>query len=152
MQNLTISSLLIFLFSVTAVAQSGPCTEQGIRTAIAVATQSRADFRANFVADDVYFFSGALEKPVVGKSEREKAGERVAASRENQKWGDDKPDRIVVAPSGDMAYEYGTKRLSFDEKETGKHADFTDAYLRVWKNAGGSCKVVAEMAQPEGGQ
>jgi ketosteroid isomerase-like protein len=152
MRNFVLVLFLCFTiaFSITAFAQKGPCTEQGIQKAIVVATKSDADFVANYVADDAYFFSGALEKPVVGKSNVQKAGEPVAASRKNEKWDAEKPDRIVVAPGGNMAYEYGTDHGSFDEKQTGKHQDFTAAYLRVWKNVGGSCKVVAEMAQPEG--
>ena len=60
------------------------------------------------------------------------------------------PDRIIVSPSGDMAYSYGTPQLSFDEVSTSKHIDFTAAYLSVWKVVNGSCKVAATMYQPEG--
>jgi ketosteroid isomerase-like protein len=59
-----------------------------------------------------------------------------------------KADRIVVAPSGDMAYEYGTAHMSFDSKKEG-HVDFTAAYLRVWKTVDGKCKIAAEMFEPE---
>ncbi len=61
-----------------------------------------------------------------------------------------KPDRIVAAGSGDMAYEYGTGGMSFDEVGSGKRIAFTAAYLRVWRSVDGSCKEAAFMAEPEG--
>jgi hypothetical protein len=39
---------------------------------------------------------------------------------------------------------------AFDERRTGKHIDFTAAYLRVWRAEGGTCKLAAEMFEPEG--
>ena len=50
-----------------------------------------------------------------------------------------------------MAYEYGTVRISYDVATTGEHEDFTSAYLRVWKADAGTCKVAAQMAEPENG-
>jgi hypothetical protein len=32
----------------------------------------------------------------------------------------------------------------------GKLVDFTAAYLQVWKAEGGSCKLAAQMFEPEG--
>jgi ketosteroid isomerase-like protein len=136
-------AFLIVLLALPAVAQNGPCTEQFIK-----ATEN-GDYK-NFATDDVYFFSGALDKPVVGVSAREKAGVPIAASRKNENQGSHKPDRIVVSPSGDMAYEYGTSHMSFDSKKEGKHVDFTAAYLSVWKAVDGKCKLAAQMAEPEG--
>lgn len=61
-----------------------------------------------------------------------------------------KPDRIVAAGSGEMAYEYGTRNLSFDEVGSGKHVVFTAAYLRVWRTIDGSCKQAALMFERKG--
>jgi Domain of unknown function (DUF4440) len=91
---------------------------------------------------------GALEKPVVGKAAYNDAFKEVDATRQNHKQSDDHVDRLVVAPSGDMAYEYGTSHISFDREK--KHVEFTAAYLRVWKASGKECKIAAMMAQPEG--
>lgn len=118
--------------------RSGPCTEQFVKAG------------AGVLADDIYFFSGALERPVVGKAAIDNTGGRISADRENENYGPLKPDRIVAAPSGDMAYEYGTANIRFDERGSGKHFDFTAAYLRVWKDVDGSCRVGAQMLQPEG--
>jgi len=56
--------------------------------------------------------------------------------------------KIVVAKSGDMAYEYGTGEMSFDDVKTGKHVSFQNAYLRVWKSVDGDCRVEATMIRP----
>jgi hypothetical protein len=93
---------------------------------------------------------GALQKPVIGGAALTKAMEPVEAQRKNEKLEPFKAERIVVAPSGDTAYEYGTFHLSYDESNTRKHQDFTAAFLRVWKADDTACEVAAIMAQPEG--
>jgi hypothetical protein len=143
MRVLNILLLFILSLSVAAVAQKGPCTEQAIH---ALADKHDSDALST---DDVYFFSGALEKPVVGKTAYHEAFKDVDAERKNHKQSNDHVDRIVVAPSADMAYEYGTSVVSFDTREN-KHIEFTAAYIRVWRGADGQCKIAAMMAQPEG--
>ncbi len=133
--------LLIVALVLPATAQSGPCTEQSVKTESAKQSPS--------LANDVYIFSGALEKPVVGKAAADKAFAPVAASRKNENKPAPVPDRIVAAASGEMAYEYGTAKASYDERDTGKHVEFTAAYLRVWKAGDGSCKLAAEIFEPE---
>lgn len=132
---------LAVLFVLPAAAQSGPCTEQSVKT-------ESAKQNLNF-ADDVYIFSGALDKPVVGKAAADKAFAPVAAERKNENKAAPVPDRIVAAASGEMAYEYGTAKASYDERDTGKHVEFTAAYLRVWRAVDGSCKLAAEIFEPE---
>ena len=105
-------------------------------------------FRLNFEAP-LRQYIGALEKPVIGEEESSKAIEPVMPKRKNVKHDPNKPDRIVADPSGDMAYEYGTTHVSFDDSDNGKQRDFTAAYLRVWKADDGSCKVAATIYQPE---
>ena len=128
-----------------AVAENGPCTEQLVKV-----QSVKEGAGVNSLADDMYFFSGALERPVVGKAAIDNAAGRIATERENENYAPLNPDRIVAAPSGDMAYEYGTTNIRFDERESAKYFDFTAAYLRVWKAVDGSCKVAAEMFQPQG--
>lgn len=135
--------LSAFLLSLPAAAQK--CTEELIRNNI-------NNHGPNYESEDVYFFSGALEKPIVGLNteESKKTGEKISQERKNEKHDPLKPERIVVAPSGDMAYAYGTGHLSFDEVSTGKHVDFTAAFLKVWSVVNGSCKLTATMFEPEG--
>jgi hypothetical protein len=84
--------------------------------------------------------------------ESKKTGEKISQERKNERRDPLKADRIVVTPSGDMAYSYGTGHMSFDEVSTGKHVDFTAAFLSVWKVVNGSCKLAASMFEPEGEQ
>jgi hypothetical protein len=126
-----------------SAALGGPCTEQFVKER--ASTNQRGGR-----ADDAYFFSGALEKPVIGRASAEQAFKPVAAQRKNHTQEPLKPERIVAAPSGEMAYEYGTGNVSFDEASSGKHIAFTAAYLRVWRSIDGSCKEAAFMAEPEG--
>ena len=143
MRRVATTVLLTVFFVFPVFAQKGPCTEESIK-----AESAKPGPKPRI--DDYYLFSGAFQKPVVGEAERRKAIDPVMAKRKNVKRDPDKPDRIVAAPSGDMAYEYGTGHMSFDDSDSGKHIDFTDAYLRVWKADNGSCKLAATMAQPEG--
>jgi ketosteroid isomerase-like protein len=127
--------LTMFVFPLIAVAQGGPCTEQSVK-----AMSAKAD--PNSVTDDAYFFSGALNKPVVGKQAFRNAFKLVDAERKNFK-ASEKSDRVVVAAAGDMAYEYGTSHIIYDEVKNGKHNDFYAAYLRVWTSVDGACKQAA---------
>jgi hypothetical protein len=127
----------------SAPAPSGPCTEQFVKERVSTNQPGGR-------ADDAYFFSGALEKPVIGGAAAEQAFKPVAAQRKNHTQEPLRPERIVAAPSGEMAYEYGTGNVSFDEVSSGKHVAFTAAYLRVWRSIDGSCKEAAFMAEPEG--
>lgn len=134
---------VVFLFAVLVFSQTGPCTESAVKSLIEKHDE-------NAVADDLYYFTGALDQPVVGKTAHDNALKTVLESRQNLKITPLQPERVVIAPSGDMAYEYGTEHMSFDEGATGRHRDFTTAYLRVWRAVDGKCKIAALMAEREG--
>jgi ketosteroid isomerase-like protein len=133
---------VVLLGVLQALAQGGVCSEDVIKSQIGKDDPSIA-------AEDAFFFSGALDEPVIGTAAADKAFKPVAANRKNEQYDPGHPDRIVVTPSGDMAYEYGTEHMSFDQRDTGEHRDFTAAYLRVWKNVDGKCKIAAAMFEPE---
>lgn len=144
-------SLLVLIagfLNCSGFAQKGPCTEESIR---AEANSGRIPP----TTEDFYLFNPVMEKPAVGVEERNRANASIAANtqlmanRKNFKGGPRKVDRIVIAPSGDMAYAYGTSQISFDQ-EDGKHVDATHAFLWVWKADGVSCKLAASMVQREG--
>jgi hypothetical protein len=139
------AALVVFLASLSSsipmIAQNGKCTDSMIREAAAKDSTSKTS--------DSFFFSGALDKPVIGESEREAARKKVSAERTNSRHPMT-PQRIVVSSSGEMAYEYGTSQVSFEDKKTGKHEDFLAAYLRVWKVEEGQCKEAAMISEPEG--
>jgi hypothetical protein len=133
--------LFALVTPVTAMAQGAVCSEQTIRDAVQNETMK--------AADDEYFWSGAYDKPLLGKAEHEEARRKkeVEATRKNQVTSPH-PQHIDVSKSGDMAYEYGTSELSFDDQKTGKHVASQVGYLRVWKVAAGECKVAATMMRP----
>ncbi|HEU5409660.1 MAG TPA: hypothetical protein VFU57_01450 [Candidatus Acidoferrales bacterium] len=135
--------LAVFAFCGLAAAQTGPCTVAGVKAARAASGKHALPHTA-----DLYFFSGALDKPVIGAQTVEKTSTNILSSRKNESLVDH-TDRIIADPSGSMAYEYGTSHMSYDDVKTGKHENFTAAYLFVWKAERGVCKVAAEMAEPE---
>lgn len=135
--------LAVFSFCGFAAAQTGPCTEAGVKAAKAAAGKGALPHTG-----DLYFFSGALDKPVIGAQAVRQTSAMIRASRKNESQVE-RTGRIVADPSGGMAYEYGTSHLSYDDVKTGEQEDFTAAYLYVWKADGGACKVAAEMAEPE---
>jgi len=143
MQNLAILAVFATFFSGTAIAQKGPCTEQLIR-------DTNAKHVGGALADDVYVVSPAYNEPVIGRAEAERVGKIIHSQRTNESNGPNPPDHIVVAPSGDMAYAYGTRHISFNEKQGGKHVEFKNVYLQVWKVVDGACKIAATMTEREG--
>lgn len=135
--------LAVVSFCGSAAAQTGSCTEAAVRAATAAAGKHALPHTA-----DIYFFSGALDKPVIGDQASKRTSATIRASRKNES-DVMKIGRIVADESGGMAYEYGTSHMSYDDIKTGKHEDFTAAYLFVWKADKGVCKVAAEMAEAE---
>jgi ketosteroid isomerase-like protein len=85
-------------------------------------------------------------KPVVGKPAIQAANEKSFSDRTNitRSWVGD--HRIVSTPSGDMAYEYGTVHMGYDER--GKHNEFEAVILSVYKAKAGVCQIVASTMQP----
>jgi hypothetical protein len=134
---------LVFLLVVPIAvkAQGSACSEQTIRDAVQNKTIK--------YTDDNFFWSGAYDKPMIGRAEQEEGRKKLGAEEPRKNEVDvDHPQRVVVSKSGDMAYEYGGGELSFDEQKTGKHVSFQVGYLRVWKSVDGQCKVAATMVKP----
>lgn len=146
MMRTFLTLLAVLSFSSAAAAQSGPCTEAAIKAAKTAAWKGALPHTSG-----QYFFSGALDEPVIGTQPRAKAGSAIAATRKNESEVET-TGRIVPADSADMAYEYGTVHITYDDAKTGEHNVFTSAYLRVWKSDDGVCKVAAEIAEPENTQ
>ena len=53
------------------------------------------------------------------------------------------PTTIVIAKSGDLAYELGTFRVTIDD-ESGKPIEYVGKHLVTWEKRGGHWKVAAE--------
>jgi hypothetical protein len=133
--------LILLLVPGAAVAQAPVCFEQKIRE---VAQKPNAKY-----SDDSFFWSGAYDKPMIGKAEHDAAAKKLETEepRKNQTSAEH-PQRIVVDNSGNMAYEYGRGDVGYDDQKTGKHVTFQVAYLRVWKSVDGECKIAAFMIMP----
>jgi ketosteroid isomerase-like protein len=133
----------VLLNATTAAAQSN-AAEQAIRAQI-----EKRDGRG---ADSVYrkesiFWSGAYSKPqVTGRAVN--PTELLAAPGRKNVLGKTQVEKIVVATSGDMAYEYSTFTLAFDD-DTGHH-DRKGAVLCVWQRVDGQWLTAAEFRRPYG--
>jgi ketosteroid isomerase-like protein len=126
--------LLILLSVVTTQAQTGPCTETAIK-------QGHLP-----MADDAFSYMPPYGKPVVGKPAMEDANKKSFSDRTNMKSSWVGEHRIVSAPSGDMAYEYGTRHVSYDDKEG--HHEFEAVMLHVYKPNNGVCQMAAMTMHP----
>src|SRR5437762_7973824 len=56
--------------------------------------------------------------------------------------------RIVSSASGDMAYEYGTLDVSYDEKDDPKRHEFKAVILNIYKVKNGACQKLAGTMEP----
>jgi hypothetical protein len=127
--------LLIAVSAVLAHAQTGPCTESTVK---------QGDLPT---AADAFAYMPPYGKPVVGKSEIRAANSKSFSDRSNIESSWIGEHRIVAAPSGDMAYEYGTVQMVYDSKSEG-HQEFKAVILRVYKATNGVCQTVALTMQP----
>ena len=116
-------------------AQSGPCTPH-------VVEQGHLE-----MASDAFAYMPPYGGPAVGKSEIEAANTKSFPDETNITtiWGDD--HRIAAAPSGEMAYEYGTVHITSDSKSKG-HQEFKAVVLIVYGANGGACQKKALTMQP----
>ncbi len=127
-------ALFILLSAVMTQAQTGPCTES-------VVQQGHLP-----VADDAFSYMPPYGKPVVGKPAMEDANKKSFSDRTNVKHSWVGEHKIVSAPSSDMAYEYGTVHVAYDDKEG--HHEFDAVMLHVYKTKEGACQMVAMTMQP----
>jgi ketosteroid isomerase-like protein len=58
---------------------------------------------------------------------------------------------IVIAKSGDIAYELATFRVTVND-ESGKPVAYSAKHLLTWEKRGGLCKVVAQSINPDAAQ
>jgi ketosteroid isomerase-like protein len=122
------------LFSGSARARSGPCTESAI-------------IEGNITpAEDAFAYMPPYGKPVTGKSNIQGANNKSFSDRTNIKrsWADD--HRIVADLAGQMAYERGTMQIGYDDKEG--HHEFKAVVLEVFMAKGEVCQNVAFTMQP----
>ena len=93
------------------------------------------------------FWSGAYKAPVMGDERPvEIAQPRAPTNRVSNKQHVN-VNRLEVAASGDMAWEYSTGQMSYELKDGTKGA-ITNSLLRVWRKDAGQWKVAAHFSRP----
>jgi ketosteroid isomerase-like protein len=132
--------LLLVMGASSLQAADSKTEEAAIRAAIASEHAKHTD--------DQIFWSGAYKRPVVRPEKGEEFPGHELSKRSNVKTTTD-VQRIEVAASGDLAYEFSYGTLDYDL--TGppqQHVAAKTALLRVWKKVGGDWKIAAFFARP----
>jgi len=140
-----ILAVLVVCFGGVSLFAQTPSTEQRIRDLVA---KYDTDHDVSKVfEEEAVFWSGAFAKPQTASVPTDPADRLAAPGRKNVVQKTD-VQRIVVAKSEDMAYEYSTFVLSFDDDEG--HKERIGAVLRVWRKTGAEWKIAAMFHRPYG--
>ena len=98
--------------------------------------------------DDNVFWSGAYKRPVVGKETPEPFPEAKSMKRNNQ-VNTTKVERLEIAASGDMAWEFSNIHTEYDsDQKPPQHKSFDAGMLRVWKKVNSEWRAAATFARP----
>jgi len=140
----SITVLLGAIAACTSEPQSAPVDQAAEAAKIA---QLEIDWSDKFGAGDVDGFASMLAQetvlivpgfdPVVGIDDIRAATEEMLELDEETSW---KSDFAFVAPSGDMAYDYGTATSVYPDGSVAE-----GLYLVVWVKEGGEWKIAADM-------
>jgi hypothetical protein len=128
----TIAMALAFMMGTAALASAGkPASDD---EAIRASIQAIDEGNDPSLTDDPILFSGVNDKPLVGK-EVEKfhatEGKKLKEERKNLKR-ETKVRRLVIAQSGDIAYEFSDFTMSWDSADKG-HVTINGSIMRAWK-------------------
>lgn len=115
--------------------------EAAIRAIISSGQRAKA-------SDDAVLWSGASPRPSVGSHRTPYYPEALIEKRKNTKSSVD-IQRVEVAASGDLAYEFSYGHLEYDlDINPARHVSFERATLAVWKKDHGEWKVAASFTRP----
>jgi len=138
----------------------GPCL--CIAPAILVAQNPKVDVKAEEASlkaliakeprpswtDDRIAWSGAEKRPSVGSQRGEPFPEAQLEKRKNSK-ATRTIQRLEVAASGDLAWEFSYGTLEYDLDVTPpRRVKFEQGILRVWKKVDGQWKIAASFTRP----
>jgi ketosteroid isomerase-like protein len=99
--------------------------------------------------DDAVFWSGADTRPIIGDQKGEVFPGDEFSKRANMKLGSVDIQRIEVAASGDLAYEFSYQSLEYDQGGTPlKHWAIKADMIRVWKKVNGEWRIAASFVRP----
>ena len=133
------------LFAATAVAQ--PCAAEPAIRAQIDKRDTGGSTTPLFTKDSV-FWTGAYSKPQLQGHPANPTEFLEAPGRKNV-VSKTQVERIVVAASGDLAYEYSTFTMAYDD-DAGHH-NRTGATLCVWQRVGGEWLTAVQFRRPYGG-
>jgi ketosteroid isomerase-like protein len=133
--------ILLLVLGASAMRAADAKTEEAaIRAEIAAGRETPTD--------DEIFWSGAFRRPFIRPEKGEAFPDEDFSKRLNEKSTTD-VQRIEVAASGDLAYEFSYGTIEYDRAGTPpQHVAFKLALLRVWKKVDGQWKVAALFARP----
>ena len=102
--------------------------------------------------EDGIVATGLTPKPLVGKKAAQEFRSKWEAVRKQRPNSKTKTtvERLVIAKSGDLAYEYSSFRMEWDGPD-GKRTGFTGSLLRVWRKVDGQWFAEAMFARPNEG-
>jgi ketosteroid isomerase-like protein len=140
MKRMSVLCVLLLMGVSLVYAADSKSDEAAIRTLI-LSNQGKP-------TNDAVFWSGALKRPVIGHQKGDEFPGHELSKRSNMKFQTD-IQRIDVAASGDLAYEFSYETLEFDQAGSPpKHIAFKTGLLRVWKKVNGDWKIAAVFVRP----
>jgi len=143
-----VAKLMCMLFAAAAAASFGQTSPVDLKAEEAAIRALIANPQEVKFTDDRIFWSGAYKRPIVGAEKGEPFAGAGLGQRKNQVNHTD-VQRIEVASSGDMAYEFSYGKLEYDlEGPSKEHVAFGTASVRVWKKVAGEWKVAVMFVRP----
>lgn len=140
----------LIIWSVAAGAQTNEARLADEKTIRSLIQKEAKGERLPYSAytDDVVYWTGAYRHPLEGRQEMESVrGKRQQTSDRSNEKRTRKVKRLLVAKSGDMAYEYTDYTLDFIDK-SGKPVHVAGSYVRVWRKEDGQWKIAVLLGQP----
>lgn len=102
------------------------------------------------LADDVIFASGLFSRPIIGRERVLEAHQAIQDELQQRRPNETitfELIRLVLAESGDLAYECGDHHIRWDRPD-GNRTGFDGSYVRVWRNTDGEWLVAAAFYRP----
>jgi ketosteroid isomerase-like protein len=116
-------------------------TEEAAIRALITSGQAKA-------TDDAIVWAATFKRPTVRPGKGEELPGQEMSKRSNMKTTKD-VQRIEVAASGDLAYEFSYETVDYDlAGPPSQHVAFKAGLLRVWKKVNGEWKMAAAFARP----
>ena len=141
---LSISSFMLLLFA-SAQSSSANTDEQTIRNLIAQENEGKNVIQST---DSIVFVAGPFPRPLVGKMnpERQAISDSISKVRSNSTYKREVV-RLVVAKSGDIAYEFGNGVINYVNPQK-EPVVVNNSYVRTWKKVNGQWMVDIAFYRP----